>query len=278
MNIDFPLILVCAVIITGIISLVDILFLAPRRQAATNAVAGVDVATPPAKMPVIAEYARSFFPILLIVLLIRSFLGEPYRIPSGSLLPTLMEGDFILVNKFVYGLRLPITNQTIVKIGKPKRGDIIVFRWPPNPSIDYIKRTIGLPGDHISYINKVLYINGKKMPQTLVGAAVQGDDSGHTWSVVKMQEDLDGVKHDIYIREDVPAKDIIDLVVPPNSYFMMGDNRDGSWDSRGWGFVPDENLLGKAVLIWLSWNGINTFNWDNLKHILRWDRIGRPIH
>lgn len=277
MNIDFPLVLVCAVILTGIISLVDILFLAPRRQVSTGST-GVDTTLAPTKMPVIAEYARSFFPILLIVLLIRSFLGEPYRIPSGSLLPTLMEGDFILVNKFSYGLRLPITNQTLVNIGNPKRGDIVVFKWPLNPSIDYIKRTIGVPGDHISYVNKILYINGKKMPQTLMGAAVQGDDNGHTWSVVKMQEDLGGVKHDIYIREDAPARDIVDLVVPPHSYFMMGDNRDNSYDSRGWGFVPEANLLGKAILVWLSWNGVNAYNWDNLKHILRWERIGMPIH
>src|SRR3990167_8105400 len=155
MDLNFELILFYAALITGLTCLYDIILLAPKRKRAGKE----------AKLSTIVEYSRSFFPILLIVFLLRSFLYEPFRIPSGSLEPTLLMGDFILVNKFDYGIRLPVIHKKIFNMGSPKHGDIIVFRWPPNPSVDFIKRVIGLPGDRISYINKVLYINGQKKPQ-----------------------------------------------------------------------------------------------------------------
>lgn len=256
MNINFPLILVVAVLISGLVYVVDWAILAKRRGEA------------PA--PVWIEYPRSFFPILLTVLLIRSFLVEPFRIPTGSLEPTLLVGDFIAVNKYDYGLRLPVLDSKILPISEPKRGDIIVFHWPPNPSIDYIKRVVGVPGDKISYINKVLYINGQPMTQQAEGVSLQQDEYGNTWKVLKMQEDLAGVKHNIYLREDVQPQDFSDVVVPKGQYFAMGDNRDDSQDSRYWGFVPEGNLVGKAVAVWFSWNGIT----DSV----RWHRIGRLVH
>lgn len=258
MNLNFELILFYATLISGVIALIDVLFFA-RKRAANK------------KMPVIFEYARSFFPILLIVFLLRSFLFEPFRIPSGSLEPTLMIGDFILVNKFDYGIRLPVAHKKIVKTGTPKRGDIIIFRWPPNPSVDFIKRVIGLPGDHISYVNKELTINGQAIPQTYVkDAQAQGED-GNTWPAIMKEEDLMGVKHKIYVDNNKQAVDYKDIVVPKGMYFVMGDNRDGSADSRYWGFVPDKNIVGKAVVIWMSWN-------NNNKTYIGFDRIGTIIH
>src|SRR5579872_2155851 len=154
MNFDFELILFYAIVITGVIALYDIIFLAPKRKRLARE-----------KLPIIIDYARSFFPILVIVFLLRAFLFEPFRIPSGSLEPTLLTGDFILVNKYDYGLRLPILHKKLIGDSAPKRGDIIVFRWPPNPSVDFIKRVIGVPGDHISYVNKELFVNGQKISQ-----------------------------------------------------------------------------------------------------------------
>lgn len=256
MSFDFELILTLAVIISGLIYLVDVLVFAKKRPAGE-------------KQPILIEYARSFFPILLIVLILRSFLAEPFRIPSGSDKPTLLVGDFILVNKYDYGVRLPVIHTKIVSMGEPKTGDIAVFRWPVDLSMYLIKRVIGLPGDRISYINKILYINGKEIPQTLIGEATDhNSDSEPRWPVQIKEEDLLGVKHKIYIRPDVAAEDF-SLTVPPGYYFMMGDNRDNSNDSRYWGFVPERDLVGKAVFIW--------FSWDSEQTNIRWSRIGTDL-
>lgn len=257
MDINFPLILVLAVLISGLIVLIDMIFFARKRGDRP--------------VPLIAEYARSFFPILLIVLLIRSFLMEPFRIPSSSLEPTLLPGDFILVNKFNYGLRLPVTDSKVIAINSPKIGDIVVFHFPPNPAVDYIKRVVGVPGDRLSYINKTLYRNGKVMPQRVLENQVIHDADGNTWNAIKAEEDLQGVKHNIYLRPNVLARDYYDIIVPPEHYFVMGDNRDDSKDSRYWGFVPDKNLVGRAVAVWFSWDGLS----DKWKEKVRWNRLGK---
>ena len=257
MSFDFELILTLAVIISGIIYLIDVLAFAKKRVK-------------DAKPPVVIEYARSFFPILLIVLILRSFLAEPFRIPSGSDKPTLLVGDFILVNKFDYGVRLPVLHTKIINIDEPQRGDIAVFRPPFDASVDYIKRIIGMPGDRISYINKTLYVNGKEIPQTLLGETTDSDNDGRpSWPVQIKEEDLLGIKHKIYVRPDVPAQDF-SVTVPAGHYFVLGDNRDDSNDSRYWGFVPEQNLVGKAIYIW--------FSWDNENTKVRWSRIGDAIH
>lgn len=258
MNFDFELLLTSVTLLAGFLWLVDAFFFA-RQRAQQNK-----------KMPLWAEYARSFFPILLIVLLLRSFFAEPYRIPSGSDKPTLLVGDFLVANKFAYGLRLPVLHTKIIAISEPKTGDIALLRYPLNPSVDFIKRVIGMPGDHVSYINKVLYINGRAATQTPLGTATDEDETGlEHWTVNVYEENLNGVKHKIYIRPDVLDQDF-SLVVPAKQYFVMGDNRDDSNDSRSWGFAPEENLVGKAFAIWFSWNADN--------HSIRWNRMGTLIH
>jgi signal peptidase I len=263
MNFNFELILFYATLVTGAIALLDIVFLAPRRKVIAVH-GGRDV-----KMPLIIDYARSFFPVLIIVFLLRSFLFEPFRIPSGSLEPTLLTGDFILVNKYAYGIRLPVLHKKIFGSGLPKRGDIMIFRWPPNPSVDFIKRVIGLPGDHISYINKELTVNGQQVPQQMLQKSIAYDELGREWQPDEKQENLLGVQHNIFVNPDKQSRDFKDIVVPPGMYFMMGDNRDDSADSRYWGFVPDQNIVGKAVLVWMSW--------DKQKTNLRFNRIGKVI-
>ena len=213
----------------------------------------------------VIEYSYSYFPVFLLVLLLRSFLLEPFRIPSGSLEPTLQVGDFVAVNKFAYGFRLPVWEKKVIAISNPKRGEIAVFRWPPAPQYDFIKRVVGVPGDTISYHNKVLTINGKVMKQTFVEYTTD-ESSGK--AVAKYRENLDGTVHDIYVRTDTPAVDY-DITVPDGSYFMMGDNRDDSADSRFWGFVSDKYLRGKAFLVWMSWNGKT----DSV----RWSKVGRFV-
>ncbi|MDX1901067.1 MAG: signal peptidase I [Gammaproteobacteria bacterium] len=261
MNFNFEMILYIAVLISGALALADILYFSKRRN-------------PSANMPIIFDYARSFFPILLAVFLLRAFLYEPFRIPSGSLKPTLAVGDFVLVNKYTYGIRLPILHKKILNVSDVKRGDIMVFRYPPNPSVDYIKRVIGLPGDHISYLNKILYINGKPIPQVFVkNATDDAEDEDQSWQVDQKEENLEGVVHQIYLNPEKTNDDIKDLVVPPDQYFVMGDNRDNSLDSRYWGFVPDDNIVGKASLVWMSWD--KTADW---MHKIRWNRIGQAIH
>lgn len=257
MNFNFELILFYATIISGGIALFDILYLAAKRKAKKGE---------NAKQPLIIEYARSFFPIFLIVFLLRSFLFEPFRIPSGSLEPSLLTGDFILVNKFDYGIRLPIIGKKIMKTGEPKRGDIMVFRWPPDKSYDFIKRVIGLPGDTISYIDKELYINGQKISQENLPEAT----ATNAWDAIEKQEDIFGVKHHIYVNPNKYSRNFYDIPVPEGMYFVMGDNRDDSADSRYWGFVPDKNIVGKAVMVLLSWNKED--------YRVRWARSGKMVH
>jgi signal peptidase I len=224
----------------------------------------------PEKEPVVIEYARSFFPILLIVLLLRSFLVEPFRIPSGSMMPTLLIGDFILVNKYTYGIRLPVLNTKIVEVGTPKRGDIVVFRFPKDPTVDYIKRVIGLPGDRIAYYNKQVAINGKPLTQTPVGLYEgDGQESGALGVDLLLTEDMGDFSHDILIRKGDPTAREGEFVVPEGQYFVMGDNRDNSNDSRFWGAVPEANLVGKAFFIWMSWNADKTS--------IVFSRLGTPL-
>jgi len=263
MNFNFELILFYATVVTGCIALFDIVFLAPKRKL-------VQIGKSAMKLPIIIDYARSFFPVLLIVFLLRSFLFEPFRIPSGSLEPTLLMGDFILVNKFDYGIRLPVVHKKIIGNSIPARGDIMVFRWPPNPSYDFIKRVIGLPGDKISYINKELYVNGQKISQDFLQKSMARGENGDEWEALEKNEDLLGVKHHIFVDSTKIGRDFRDIVVPEGMYFVMGDNRDDSADSRYWGFVPDKNIVGKAVLVWLSWDG--------MKKNLRFNRMGTLIH
>lgn len=257
MTMNFETLLAIIVLITAFISAMDLLWLRHRRQSMQ-------------KKPWLVEYSVALFPVLFVVLVIRSFLFEPFHIPSSSLEPTLLQGDFILVNKYDYGLRLPITDEKIVAIGEPKIGDIVVFHYPLDPNIDYIKRIVALPGDSISYINKVLYINGVAEKQTPLGFTMDSDGANHAWLVQRLRENLNGVQHDIYLNPQAPVNNFFNIVVPEHMYFVMGDNRDDSQDSRYWGFLPEKNLVGRAFLIWFSWNNTNTD--------VRWDRIGRRIH
>jgi signal peptidase I len=269
--VDFALILVIAALVTGLIWAVDVFFLAPQRQRRENGeeIAAMDEGAEQkaraVREPVLVEYSRSLFPVIVIVLVLRSFLVEPFRIPSGSMLPTLLVGDFILVNKFAYGIRLPVVNAKIVDIDKPERGDVVVFRYPADPSLDYIKRVVGLPGDTIEYRNKQLFVNGEPVPQRLLGVYANG---GHAL-VERRNESLGGTQHDIFLRSNYPVRNG-SWTVPEGKYFVMGDNRDNSNDSRVWGFVPDENLVGKAFLIWMSWDADR---WG-----VEWNRIGDVIH
>jgi signal peptidase I len=258
--IDFTFYLTLAVIITGLISLLDILFWARKRKQENK------------KVSVIVEYARAFFPVLLLVLIIRSFLFQPYRVPSSSLAPTIVPGDFVAVKQYAYGLRLPVTNTKIVDTGEPKRGQIFLFRAPPNPNITFIKRVIGVPGDHIVYKNKILYINGVEAKQKLIKQTHYIDEHGVFSSENLIEEDLGGVKHQIYVQPEGGETQDIDVVVPSRHYFAMGDNRDDSGDSRMWGFVPEENLIGQAFLIFMSWDG-NASGMDKI----RWRRMGSSL-
>lgn len=257
MNFDFPFILTAATLIAGLIWLVDYLVWGKTTQGT--------------KMPVVLEYAKSFFWVLLIVLVIRSFLLSPFRVPTASLEPTVMPGDFLLVEHFSYGLRLPVWGTKIIPISHPHPGDIVVFHWPANPKkVDFVKRVIGVPGDKISYINKVLYINGQQVPQTFQRYATDsfGADSG-SWTVKVMQETLNGKTYSIYINPKAPNDDFKNLVVPAGEYFMMGDNRDGSDDSRYWGLVDDKYLIGRAFLVWFSWNSdTDSVQWSRIGHTM----------
>lgn len=221
---------------------------------------------PEGSEPILVEYARSFFPVIFIVLLLRSFLVEPFRIPSGSMMPTLLVGDFILVNKFTYGIRLPVVNQKIIEMGLPKRGDIVVFRYPKDPSIDYIKRVVGLPGDRIAYFQKKLTINGVAAPQQSIDR-YQGDGQNANMTGAEHSiEDLLGVSHDMLTTPGAPTIEDV-FVVPEGHYFMMGDNRDNSNDSRYWGVVPEANLVGKAFFIWMNFDGQSSW-------FIAWNRLG----
>ena len=250
-KIDLTLVLVLALLFTAVIWLLDRFVLAPRRTAR-----GEDPAAP---QPWYIDLPRSLFPMLFVVVALRSFVVEPFRIPSGSMLPTLTVGDFIAVNKFAYGLRLPVLNVKIVPIGTPQRGDVIVFRYPEDPSEHFIKRVIGLPGDRIHYEDRTLTINGQKIARELVSAQVPKEAFSQLW-----REHLEGVDHSIYLMPSMhmmssaleqQAQGPWDVTVPAGHYFVMGDNRDNSRDSRFWGFVPDENIVGRTFAVWMHWDG-----------------------
>ncbi len=263
---DFSFILVVATLVTGIIWGLDSLFWKPKRVQ--RAQAAGDPAT--VREPILVEYARSFFPVILIVLLIRSFLFEPFRIPSDSMMPTLLDGDFIFVNKFSYGLRLPVINHKFISVSEPQRGDVIVFRLPSDPSTNYIKRLVGLPGDHISVRGRQVFINDKPMAVMLDGRYRGPRATGAQAEAQLGEEDLGGgVKHRVLYIPERYSRDY-DEVVPAEHYFFMGDNRDNSRDSRfpEVGFVPERNLVGKAVRIWLNWD---------LPDAPIWNRIGNAI-
>ena len=261
MDLNFPLILVLLVFGSGLIALLDRLVLMPRRQRAvdsyqqqTGTKADPDVLEKLGKEASIVETSRSVFPVLLLVLVLRSFLFEPFQIPSGSMIPTLEVGDFILVNKFSYGLRLPVVDTKIVSIDEPEHGDVMVFKVPAGPGIakpgiNYIKRVIGVPGDTVRYKDKRLYLNGKMVPEKFVA---QLTEERFVYRIY--EETIDGETH--RVRKDMMLYDPRaegQWTVPEGYYFMMGDNRDRSNDSRYWGLVPEKNIVGKAVYIWMHW-------------------------
>jgi signal peptidase I len=210
------------------------------------------------------SYSKSFFPVFLFVFILRGFIVEPFRIPSGSMIPTLLVGDFILVDKFSYGLRMPFTNQIILETGTPKRGDVVVFKYPLDPSTPFIKRVIGIPGDRVEYIDKTLRVNEQTIAweneSTFIG---HGKASKHTGASVH-REEIGEFLHQVLISPSRYSKDG-EYEVPENMYFVMGDNRDNSRDSRFWGFVPESHLMGKAFFIWLNWDGGVNFNRSGLR-------------
>lgn len=245
LHFDFAAALVLMTLVSGVIWLADKLWLARRRQ---NVPEGVE----PRKAHWLVEFARSFFPVILAVLILRSFVVEPFRIPSTSMLPTLHTGDFILVNKFAYGFRMPVTHQVILPWDKPERGDVAVFRFPPDPTKDFIKRIVGLPGDEIAYRDRKLYINGELAPLRYQGIYSGPGISPLQYSELYLEQ-LEQLNHEVLFmpRRASPS---FRVQVPQGHYFAMGDNRDNSDDSRRWGFVPEENLVGEAFLIWMSWD------------------------
>ncbi|MDT8429462.1 MAG: signal peptidase I [Pseudomonadales bacterium] len=240
MDIDFSLVLVILVAVCGLIWLFDTLFLARERKTDKASVTE----------PVVVEYAKSFFPVLLIVLVLRSFLVEPFQIPSGSMIPTLEVGDFILVNKYTYGLRLPVTGTKLLEINEPRRGEVMVF-IPPHDSRYFIKRVIGMPGDRIRYENKQLFINDELVKTELV-QRIQIETGLGLQDGLLLSEEIGDTVHQTQILENLGRSGNRTLwVVPEGHYFMMGDNRDNSADSRVWGAVPEENIVGKAFAVWM---------------------------
>jgi len=296
---NFSLLLFMLTVVTAVYWLAERFRFAPARQAAADALAqqhaqrlaalskqgiaqvdgDIDLAREKLLMqPWWLDWTAGLFPVILVVFVLRSFLFEPFKIPSGSMIPTLLVGDLILVNKFHYGVRLPVLNTKIIANHDPKPGDVMVFRYPVDPRIDYIKRVVGVPGDEIVYQNQTLTINGKPVPTTSLGDFYDDDSMRYA---PKFSEQLGGVKHELlvdpkrasiyrpmdafdkfrdhcrYTAEGVTCK------VPPGHYFMMGDNRDNSQDSRYWGFVPDENIVGRAFVVWMNFGNlrrIGTFN------------------
>lgn len=233
----FALILMSVTGLTGLIYLLDVIYFAKKRAHGK-------------KESIIIEYSKSFFPVLLFVFVIRSFIVEPFKIPSGSMMPTLIAGDFIAVNKFSYGVRFPVINNVLIPNGMPERGDVVVFHYPMDTSIDYIKRVIGLPGDTIKYENKKLFINDKLVPHVYEKDYEYMMNENYRVPAQEFTETLGEVKHSILIHnvEGESGR----FVVPEGNYFVMGDNRDNSSDSRVWGFVSEDLLVGKAFIIWLN--------------------------
>lgn len=298
---NFALLLFMAVVVTGCYWLAERFYFLPQRENAAQALqdassarieeltkmgisrvdgdlANIQAAQEKIRaQPWWLDWTAGLFPVILVVFLLRSFLFEPFKIPSGSMIPTLMIGDLILVNKFHYGVRLPVINQKITEGTPPARGDVMVFRYPPRPSQDYIKRVVGIPGDEVAYLNKKLTINGKPLSKT--GLPDFFDDDTMHYSK-QFEELLGDKKHRLLNEETQPAfvsgasdfefkqncnYSIEGVVckVPAGHYFMMGDNRDNSLDSRYWGFVPDKNIVGKAFYVWM--------NFGNLKRIGSFD-------
>ncbi|MCK9469616.1 MAG: signal peptidase I [Porticoccaceae bacterium] len=248
MEINFPLILVVLTGISGVMWVLDKLVLRRRRgDAAPSAV---------------VEYTAPFFPVLFVVLVLRSFVVEPFQIPSASMVPTLQVGDFILVNKFAYGLRMPVTQRKFVDIGEPQRGDVMVF-FPPNDPRYFIKRVVGLPGDHVQIFDNQLFINGEKVEQRRISTPYL---AGYGYDIV--EENLEGSRH-LIRKHRVPGRlgRRLSVVVPDGHYYMIGDNRDNSSDSRDWGPVPEENIVGKAFAIWM--------HWDDFFSLPSFDRAGK---
>lgn len=260
---NFALILFLLLVVTGVLYAVDVLKFRKLRPKG-------------AKDPIWVEWGAGFFPVILIVFVLRSFLFEPFKIPSGSMIPTLLVGDFILVNKFTYGIRLPVINTKIISINDPQRGDVMVFRYPEDPSLDYIKRVVGLPGDTIAYQNKKLTINGQPVEMSKTEDYLHPE---RLYYSEQFTEKLGNVEHRLLNDTDAPAfvpdaahfpyrenctynASGVICKVPAGHYFMMGDNRDNSRDSRAWGFVPEANIVGKAFLVWLNfsdWRRIGSF-------------------
>jgi len=256
---NFALIMLIALVVTGAIWLADHFFL--RKGRAKDA-----------KEPLLVEYSKSFFPVILVVFLLRSFLVEPFRIPSGSMIPTLRAGDFILVNKYTWGIRLPVINKKIIELNQPQRGDVAVFRYPVDPSLDYIKRIVGLPGDRVTYRDKQLSINGEPVKLDFVRPYDYTKPGLNNVVARLYTEQLGRHRHQTLVQPDEPTVRLegvrvfqhrencdynengFSCVVPPGHYFAMGDNRDDSTDSRYWGFVPDENIVGRAFLIWMNFD------------------------
>ncbi|MFT3960190.1 signal peptidase I [Propionivibrio sp.] len=254
---NFALILFCLLVVSGAIWFVNVLVLRKRRA-------------PDAKDPWWVEYGASFFPVILLVFVLRSFIVEPFKIPSGSMIPTLQVGDFILVNKYTYGIRLPVINKKIIEFNTPQRGDVMVFRYPEDPSLDYIKRVVGIPGDKVAYQNKQLTINGKPVEMRRIDDYLHPERLYYSRQFI---EKMDGIEYRVLNDQDAPAfipdasrfpyrenclynNSGVICTVPEGQYFMMGDNRDNSRDSRFWGFVPDENIVGKAFFIWLNFGDL----------------------
>ena len=292
-RLDFSAVLLAITVLTGLVWGLDAALLAPRRTAAARAAGRDPMLTPE---PGTVDYARSFFPVALVVLLLRSFVFEPFRIPSDSMMPTLLDGDFIIVNKYAYGLRLPVINRKILDVGEPQRGDVVVFRYPLDPSTNFIKRLVGLPGDHVEVRDNRIAINGKPVPLELNGKF----NDGCYLNMQIANERLGGHEHRTIFcpvaldRQPPPLPKCnrsnvrgyvcgdTDSVlfgstppfvgdVPPGHYLMMGDNRDNSDDGRSWGFVPEDNLVGKATRIW--------FNWDPQRSGGPvWSRLGTAIN
>lgn len=253
MGVNFPLILVIGTLFTGVVWLVEVLFLRGKREAAAAAVkervseavkGSKEAVDAVLKEPLLVEYSVSFFPVLAIVLVLRSFLFEPFQIPTGSMIPTLMVGDFILVNKYAYGLRLPVLGTKVFEVDDPQNGEVMVF-IPPHEDEYFIKRVVGIPGDRIRYEDKTLYINDMQQPQVFVEQVPPVKPR-----YLVYQEELGGVPHLIH-RNPFRDSRAAEWVVPEGYYFMMGDNRDQSSDSRYWGLASEENIVGKAVAVWL---------------------------
>lgn len=258
MQLDFEFILVAVTLIAGLIWAFDALVFAPRRRARGDG----------APLPTVVDYARSFFPVLVVVLVLRSFVAEPFRIPSESMLPTLEMGDFILVSKYSYDIRLPVTDTKIMTTSKPERGDVAVFRYPVDPSVNYIKRIVGLPGDTVVYRDGQLFINDRRVPLEEVGPYDIPSGQPVDGQMMRYREELNGTEHAVVVN---PSSRSLEgkFEVPEGHYFAVGDNRNYSNDSRRWGPVPADHLVGRAQRIWMHWN------WSDGG--IDWARIGDKI-